>query len=71
MAKKICHYLILSFAITYLLWGSDIVLGFLGLYEHPGYNVGLVFYIIAACAPAMAFFSFGIKNRTKEGSATF
>lgn len=52
--NKIGRYLILTFAITYLFWGFDIVLSSLGLYEHPGYNIGIVFYIIAACAPAFA-----------------
>ena len=53
MLNKISRYLILTFAITYLFWGFDIVLSRLGLYEHPGYNIGIVFYIVAACAPAI------------------
>jgi membrane protease YdiL (CAAX protease family) len=56
MYKKICRYLIAAFAITYLFWGLDIVLSCLGLYEHPAYNVGIVFYVIAACAPMASVF---------------
>ena len=48
MFKKTCNYLIPAFAITYLFWGFDIVLSCLSLYEHPAYNVGIIFYIIAA-----------------------
>lgn len=53
MHNIIGRFLILTFAITYLFWGFDIVLSRLGLYEHPAYNVGIIFYIIAACAPAI------------------
>lgn len=44
--------MILTFSITYLFWGFDIILSRLGLYEHPTYNIGMIFYIIAVCAPA-------------------
>jgi hypothetical protein len=71
MFKKICHYLILTFAITYLFWGFDIVLSGLGLYEHPAYNVGLIFYIIAACAPAIAVFIIWQKETDKKGIRYF
>ena len=69
--KKICHYLILTFAITYLFWGFDIVLSCLGLYEHPAYNVGIVFYVIAACAPSIAVFIFWQKGPDKKGIRCF
>lgn len=67
MFKKICQYLLLTFAITYLFWGLDIVLSCLGLYEHPAYNIGLVFYIIAACAPAIAVFTLWQKESGRRG----
>jgi hypothetical protein len=54
MSKKICQYLIFTFAVTY--WGFDIFLSGLGLYEHPTYTIGLIFYIIAACAPAISVY---------------
>ena len=54
MPKKLSSYLIITFAITYLFWGLDILLSSLGFYEHPAYNIGIIFYIIAACAPAIA-----------------
>ena len=66
MFKKKCHYLVLAFAVTYLFWGLDIVLSRLGLYEHPVYNAGIVFYVIAACSPSIAVFFFGKRNRTKK-----
>lgn len=54
MLNKISRYIIITFAITYLFWGFDIVLSNMGLYEHPSYNIGIIFYIIAACSPAIA-----------------
>ncbi len=71
MYKKICHYLIPAFAITYLFWGLDIALSCLGFYEHPDYNVGLIFYIIAACAPAIAVFILWQKEPDQKGIRFF
>ena len=56
LSNKIAQFFIITFAITYLFWGLDIILSILGLYEHPSYNVGIVFYVIAACAPAIAVY---------------
>ena len=69
--KKICKYLIISFAVTYLFWGIDIILSCLGLYEHPGYNFGIVFYIIAACSPAIAVFIIWQRDSEKKGIRYF
>ena len=54
MFFKMIRYVTITFSITYLFWGFDIALSSMGLYEHPGYNIGIIFYIIAACAPAIA-----------------
>ena len=64
---KIFIYLSVTFIITYLFWGLDIVLCRFGLYEHPGYNVGIIFYIIAACAPAIAVFILWQRDSDKRG----
>ena len=71
MLKKTGKYLLLTFAVTYLFWGLDIVLSFLGLYEHPRYNAGIVFYIIAACSPAIAVFVLWQKEPDKKGLKYF
>lgn len=71
MSKNICKYLILTFAITYLFWGFDIVLSKLGLYEHPAYNIGIIFYIIAACAPAITVYILKQKESDKRGIRSF
>lgn len=68
---KIFKYLIITFAITYLFWGIDIILSFLGLYEHPGYNAGIVFYIIAVCSPAIAAFIIWQKDPETKGLRHF
>jgi len=71
MSKNICKYLIITFAITYLFWGFDIVLSKLGLYEHPTYNIGIIFYIIAACAPAITVYFLMKKESNKKGICCF
>lgn len=71
MNKNAVRYLILTFVITYLFWGFDIVLSCLGLYEHPAYNIGIIFYIIAACAPAIAVFILWQKDPDKKGMRYF
>lgn len=71
MNKNVVRYLILTFVITYLFWGFDIVLSCLGLYEHPAYNIGIIFYIIAACAPAIAVFILWQKDPDKKGMRYF
>ena len=55
-SNKVCRYLILTFALTYLFWGIDIALSSAGIYKHPMYNIGIVFYVIAACSPATAVY---------------
>ena len=69
--KSVFKYLILAFVITYLFWGFDIVLSGLGMYEHPGYNVGIVFYIIAACSPSIAVYTLWQKEPDKRGIRYF
>ena len=71
MHKNVCKYLILAFLITYLFWGFDIVLSCLGLYEHPAYNIGLIFYIIAACSPAIAVYILFQKESGQNGIRSF
>ena len=63
-SNKISLYLFLTFALTYLFWGMDIALSCAGRYEHPMYNIGIVFYIIAACSPAITVYIL-----TRSGSA--
>lgn len=67
MNNKIIKYLILAFFITYLFWGFDIILSRCGVYEHPTYNVGLFFYIIAACSPAISTYILMKKESNKRG----
>lgn len=69
--KSVFKYLILAFVIAYLFWGFDIVLSGLGIYEHPGYNVGIVFYIIAACSPSIAVYTLWQKEPDKRGIRYF
>ena len=71
MTKKSLKYLLLSFSITYLFWGFDIILSILGFYEHPGYNIGIVFYVIAACSPAIAVFILMQRDPDKKGIRCF
>ena len=71
MTKKICKYLIIAFAITYTFWGIDAVLSWFGLYEHPANNIGIVFYIIAACSPAIAAYVLLQKEPDKKGMHNF
>ncbi len=71
MHKNIHKYLILTFLITYLFWSFDIVLSCLGLYEHPAYNIGLIFYIIAACSPAIAVYILFQKESGQNGIRSF
>lgn len=52
--NNVFKYLLLTFTITYLFWGLDGILSRFGLYIHPSYNIGIIFYIIAACAPAIS-----------------
>lgn len=71
VSSKIAQYLITTFAITYLFWGLDIILSILGLYEHPAYNIGIVFYVIAACAPAIAVYNLRQDDADKRGICNF
>ena len=71
MAKKIIKYLIFTFCITYLFWGLDIIMSKYGVYEHPTYNVGLIFYIIAACAPAISVYILMPKESNKRRICNF
>lgn len=70
MSKKICQYLVFTFIITYLFWGFDIILSRLGLYEHPTYNIGIIFYVIAACAPAITGYIF-MKNESEKSGLRY
>ena len=69
--KKIYLYLIIAFAITYFFWGFDAVLSRMGLYEHPSYNIGIVFYILAACSPAIAAYIVLQREPDKRGLRYF
>lgn len=69
--KKIYSYLIIAFAITYSFWGFDAVLSRMGLYEHPSYNIGIVFYILAACSPAIAAYIVLQREPDKRGLRYF
>lgn len=71
MSKKILQYLIITFAVTYLFWGLDIILSISGLYEHPTYNIGIVFYLIAVCAPAIAVYILMQRDSDKRGILCF
>ena len=71
LSNKIAQYFIITFAITYLFWGLDIILSILGLYEHPSYNVGIVFYVIAVCAPAIAVYILMQSDSDKKGIRYF
>ena len=71
MTKRIFQYLIITFAITYLFWGIDILLSIFGLYEHPSYNIGLIFYSIAACSPAISVYSLMQLDSDKKGIRRF
>lgn len=71
LSNKIAQYFIITFAITYLFWGLDIILSRLGLYEHPAYNIGIVFYVIAACAPAIAVYILMQGDSDKKGIRYF
>ena len=71
LSNKIAQFFIITFAITYLFWGLDIILSILGLYEHPSYNVGIVFYVIAACAPAIAVYILMQSDSDKKGIRYF
>ena len=71
MGKKIIKYLFFTFIITYLFWGFDIILSTYGAYEHPTYNFGLIFYIIAACAPAISVYILMQKESNKIGICNF
>lgn len=64
-------YLIITFAITYTFWGFDAILSRLGLYEHPAYNIGILFYIIAACSPAIATYILLQKEPDKRGMRNY
>ena len=70
-SKRSIRYLILAFVITYLFWGLDIVLSCLGLYVHPSYNIGIVFYMIAASSPAIAVYTLWQKESDKKGLRYF
>ena len=70
-SKRSIRYLILAFVITYLFWGLDIVLSCLGLYVHPSYNIGIVFYMIAAGSPAIAVYTLWQKESDKKGLRYF
>lgn len=52
--NKVFKYLFMTFIVTYFFWGFDGILSRFGLYIHPSYNIGLIFYIIAVCAPAIS-----------------
>ena len=69
--KKKYLYLIIAFAITYFFWGFDAVLSRIGLYEHPSYNIGIVFYILAACSPAIAAYIVLQRGTDKRGLRYF
>ncbi|MBP5606086.1 MAG: CPBP family intramembrane metalloprotease [Ruminiclostridium sp.] len=69
--KKILQYLIITFAITYLFWGFDIILSIAGMYDHPSYNIGIIFYIIAACSPAIAVYFIMQRDPDKKGIRCF
>lgn len=71
MSKKICQYLIYTFTITYLFWGFDIILSRVGLYEHPTYNIGMIFYVIAVCAPAISGYIVMQNETDKSGICYF
>ena len=70
MPKKY-KYLILTFVITYLFWGFDIVLSISGAYEHPANNIGIILYIIAASAPAISVFIIMQSDPEKRGAGNF
>lgn len=71
MTKRIFQYLIITFAITYLFWGMDILLSIFGLYEHPSYNIGMIFYIIAASSPATSVYTLMQLDPDKKGIRHF
>lgn len=71
MSKNIYKYIFITFVITYLFWGFDIILSKFGLYEHPMYNIGIVFYIVAACAPLIAVYILMQKEPDKKGIRYF
>ena len=56
---------------TYLFWGADIIMSFLNMYEHPSYNIGIVFYMIAAAAPSVSVYILMQKDPDKKGMRSF
>ena len=69
--KDTIKYLIITFLITYLFWGADIIMSFLNMYEHPSYNIGIVFYMIAAAAPSVSVYILMQKDPDKKGMRSF
>ena len=69
--KDTIKYLIITFLITYLFWGFDIILSSLNMYEHPSYNIGIIFYMIAAAAPSISVYILMQKDPDKRGLRSF
>lgn len=69
--RRVIVYLIIAFVITYIFWGFDIVMSRMGSYVHPDYNIGIVFYVIAACSPAIAAYIMLQKEPDKSGIRYF
>ena len=56
----------MTFGITYLFWGATALLSAYGLYVHPSYNIGIIFYIFAVCSPAISvYFVFQKDTKTR------
>lgn len=64
-------FIIYTFIITYFFWGLAGILSSFGLYVHPSYNIGIVFYIIAVCSPAISTYILLQKNQNQKGIKNF
>lgn len=64
-------FLLYTFIITFLFWGLTGVLSAFDLYVHPSYTIGIVFYIIAACAPAISTYIIFQKDFNTKGIKYF
>ena len=69
--NEIRKYLLITFFITYVFWGLTAILSTLNLYIHPTYSIGIVFYIIAVCAPAISVYIVFQKREDTRGIRYF